>query len=115
MGGWSEKRDLIYIDDLVDFVSPALDKQTTGFEIFNVGGMSFLSVNEIVNLVVQAAAKSVEVVHDLGKPTIKVMFNWIAQSERALGWKPKTPLEEGIVKTIGWWEKNVGPRSDSRS
>ena len=57
------KRDLIYIDDLVDFVSLALDKQTTGFD--NVGGMSFLSVNEIVNLVGQAAAKSVEVVHDL--------------------------------------------------
>ena len=33
-GDGSEKRDLIYIDDLVDFVSLALDKQTTGFEIF---------------------------------------------------------------------------------
>ena len=78
--------------------------------------MSFLSVNEIVNLVVQAAAKSVEVVHDLGKPTIKSNVQLdCTKANELLGWKPKTPLEEGIVKTIGWWEKNVGPRSDSRS
>ena len=36
-GTGEEKRDLLYVEDLVDFIDTALNNQSSPYELFNVG------------------------------------------------------------------------------
>jgi len=102
------ERDLIYVDDVVEFIDKAILMQTSNHEIFNVGYGSSFSVKEIVSKIIEHSGKRLKIVHDLSKPSIqtKLSFN----SSKALdffGWKYKTSIDDGIMKTIKWYKNNL--------
>ncbi len=107
-GKGSEKRDLLYVSDLVDFVEIILMKQKARFELINVGlGKSF-SVKEVVGKIIEASGKKMKLEFDTSKPTIK--FNLavnIDKAKKKYNFRPKTSLEKGIRKTIEWYKENI--------
>lgn len=107
-GTGEEKRDLLYIDDLVNFVEAALLYQESDFELYNVGYGSAISIKNLVDKIIDASGKKINIEHDLQKPTIKtdVFLNCKKASEQ-LGWAPKISLDKGIEKTIEWYRKNI--------
>jgi len=32
----------------------------------------------------------------------------VSKARKILGWKPKTPLDEGILKTVDWFKNHSG-------
>lgn len=107
-GSGEEKRDLLYISDLVRFVDLALKKQATPFELMNVGCGSAISVNALVQKIIHYSGKKITVEHDQSKPTIPTKL--CVDTTKALsrwGWKPEISLDEGIQKTITWYRQNV--------
>ena len=47
-------------------------------------------------------------VHDSSKPTIPTsLFLDCTKAKELLGWKPKTNLDEGIIKTLKWFKENI--------
>lgn len=108
-GTGEEARDLLYIDDLVDFVESALERQTGRFELYNCGSGEAVSVRDLVNLVVRISGRTLTVTHDLDKPTIKTSLRLdFSKARRELGWEPCTSLEEGLTKTLAWWKATLG-------
>jgi GDP-L-fucose synthase len=110
-GAGEEARDLLYIDDLVDFVNLALKHQENNFEIFNAGSGQAISVKELVNKIIEASGKRIAVEHDNSRPSIETnMFLDCSKAETLLGWSPKISLSTGIKNTLGWWQDNFGAR-----
>ena len=67
-GTGEEKRDLLYVDDLMDFVESALQNQTSNYELYNVGYGSAISIKDLVSKIIDISNKQLEVEHDLSKP-----------------------------------------------
>lgn len=107
-GDGSEERDLLYVSDLVDFVESVLRKQKKQFELINIGLGKAYSVKEVTKKIIQISDKKIDLEFDNSKPTIK--FNLTVNAgyaKKNYNWKPKTSLEEGIKKTIDWYNKNI--------
>lgn len=107
-GDGSEKRDLLYVSDLVDFVEDVLKKQKDPFELINIGRGQAVSVKDVVSRIIEVSGKKIKLEFDTSKPTIK--FNLAVNRDRArkkYNFRPKTSLEQGIKKTIAWYKENI--------
>jgi nucleoside-diphosphate-sugar epimerase len=114
-GSGEEARDLLYVDDLVDFVTAAVDRQASPFALYNCGAGSAVKVKELVRMIVAASGRDLRIEHDLTKPTIaNALALDCGKAERELGWRPKVTLDEGIRRTIAWWRDNVGTEAEAK-
>ena len=108
-GSGEEERDLLYIDDLVDFVFLSIKNQKQKYVLLNCGYGRAISIKNLVAKIIKASGKNVKVEHDLSKPTIKTGLSVDSSlAKKRLGWKPKIDLDEGIVRTLKWWQRNIG-------
>ena len=102
-------RDLIYIDDLVEFVNKAIDNQENKYELVNVGSGVAYPILEIVEKIIEASGRTdLSIEFDESKPDIPttVMIN-CDKAKRLVDWSHSTSLNEGIVKTIEWYRDNI--------
>lgn len=109
-GTGEEKRDLLHVSDLVNFVSLAIANQKDSYGLYNCGLGKSVSVKELVEKVVKASGKKLALKHDLSKPTIP--FNLCLDCRKAetdLGWLPKIDLDTGVQDTVKWWRDNIDP------
>jgi len=107
-GNGEEKRDLLYVEDLIDFIDLAINKQSSKYELFNVGLGEGIKIKDLVSKIIKISGKKLEVVHDLTKPTVPTsLFLDCNLVKDKLGWIPKHNLEEGIQKTIKWYTENI--------
>lgn len=107
-GTGEEKRDLLYVDDLISFITSALNKQTSKYELFNVGLGRGIKIKDLVNKVIKYSGKNLTINHDLSKPTVPTsLYLDCSKAKNILGWEPKYTLDEGIVKTLKWYKNNM--------
>ena len=101
-------RDLLHVDDLVNFVDLAINKQENNYELFNVGLGKVTKIIDLVKKIIKHSGKDLEIKHDLSKPTIPTsLFLNCNKAKKMLGWKPKVDIDSGIVKTINWYKNNI--------
>ena len=107
-GKGSEKRDLLYIDDLVSFVNLCIKKQKNKFDIYNCGLGKSYSVNSVVRKIVKISSRKLKINNDLTKKSIetKVALD-CTKAKLELNWKAKTTLSDGIKKTLNWYNKTI--------
>jgi len=107
-GTGEEKRDLLYVEDLVSFIDAALNKQESYYELYNVGLGEGIKIKHLVEKVIECSGKELVMKHDLTKPTVPTsLFLNCQKAKDELGWEPEHSLEEGLRKTIKWYEENV--------
>lgn len=99
------KRDYIFIDDLVDALVLSLNNQ---LGIYNIGSGYSKSVEEIIQLVMKHSgitkpyrSKAVTRPNEIFD-----LYAGISKAEAGLGWKPKTPFEDGIKQCIIAFNQN---------
>ena len=86
-----------------------LTSQEDSFGLYNVGAGETVQIRELVRRIVSASGRDLSIEHDLGQPTIPTTICLdCAKANKAFGWAPGVPLEEGISRTIAWWRKNIG-------
>jgi GDP-L-fucose synthase len=106
-GTGEEARDLLHVDDLVDAVERAVDRQTDPFKLYNIGAGHAVSVNDLVRKIVAASGRALRIEHDAAQPVIATSLSLdCGKAKRELGWEPLVPLDEGIARTIAWWRTN---------
>ncbi len=108
-GTGQEKRDLVYVSDVVSFVELALAKQNQdNFDLVNVGCGKAISVDDIISKIIIASGKNLSLVHSATEPTIPVNITLDSTKARdRYDWQPKVSLDAGISKTIDWYRKNI--------
>lgn len=108
-GSGKAARDVLYIDDLVEFIKLAVEKQKEKYGLYNVGSEKAYSIKEIAQAALHAFEKGeTKFVFDTSKPDIPttVILN-CAKAREELGWRPRTDFYEGMDKTARWYEKQV--------
>jgi len=107
-GDGKEERDLLYVDDLVNFVEAAINRQESKYEIYNVGSGKGISIANLVKKIIKVSGQQdLEIKYDTSKPTIKTNICLDSKKARTdFGWKPEISLDEGIKRTIKWYKEN---------
>jgi UDP-glucuronate 4-epimerase len=101
-GDGSSLRDFTYVEDLVDGLVRALD-QPLGFSILNFGAGRMCSVLEAVRLLEKALGCTAQIEwlpRQIGD--VSRTFADVSAARQALGYAPKTSLEEGIQHFVHW-------------
>ena len=111
-GTGEEERDLLYVDDLVNFVELTIEKQTEKYRLYHCGYGKAIPIKELVKKIVSHAGKPLAIEHDLSQPTIKTsLFLDCSLAQKELGWFVKTDLDTGIKKTLDWWQEHVAEKA----
>lgn len=110
-GDGSEERDLLYVDDLLDFVAIVLQKQECKFELVNLGAEETVSIKELVHRVIRHSGRDLKVEYDPAKPSIgfSLKIN-CGKAKSRYAWSPKISLDEGIRKTLSWYADHYQKR-----
>ena len=110
-GSGHEKRDVLHVDDLMNFVKLCINNQTKKFQLYNCGSGESISIKSLVSLIIEKSGKDIKIKHDLTKPSIKTNFCLdCSLAKKELNWTPIIKLSEGISKTITWWSDNIDPK-----
>jgi len=106
-GDGSERRDLLHVNDLINFVKLVIKNQKVKFRIYNCGYGKSFSIKELLSKIIYFSKKDKKVIFDKLKPTIKtfVCLN-SALAYKELKWKKKININEGIQNTIKWYSDN---------
>ncbi len=107
-GTGEEARDLLYVGDLTQFVHDAIDKQQNQYELFNCGSGRALRIKDLVSMIIQKSGKNLLIEHDVSQPSIPTsLFLDCSKAKDVLGWSPSINIDDGIVKTLDWYKKNI--------
>ncbi len=110
-GDGSSLRDFTFVDDLVDGLVRALDRDL-GFAILNFGAGRKISVLEVVKLLEQNLGQSADI-EWLPAQTGDVKRTWadIQAARDALGYAPSVSFEEGVRRFVDWLAGSEGTPS----
>jgi UDP-glucose 4-epimerase len=108
-GDGTQTRDFIYIDDLVRAARLAATVPGVGGEIFQIATNHETTVAEITEQLIPLleGALNRHVRYEYLAPRLgDVMRNYsdTSKAERMLGWCAETKLQDGLMKTIRWYQ-----------
>ena len=106
-GDGTPTRDFLYVQDAVRGLMLAAEKYDEGLPI-NLGSDQETTINELVNLISKIIGFKGQIKWDKSKPNgqpRRKVSNKLA--EEKLGFKSETTLEEGLQKTIEWFQKHI--------
>lgn len=105
-GDGLQMRDFIYVDDVVDAVMTVVEKSPIG-RPYNAATGKSTTVTELVETITDIYNYKPEFDYDITKPTmIPIRLVDVSRIKNELGWEAKTPLREGLEKTIEWYKNN---------
>ena len=105
-GDGSTERDYTYVDDIIQGVERAIDwtaAHENAFEIMNLGGNRTTSLARLVELI--AGTLGVEPIIERlpAQPgDVDRTYADVTKAERILGYRPATPIEQGIPRFLAW-------------
>jgi nucleoside-diphosphate-sugar epimerase len=104
-GDGRQQRDFSYIDDIADGTLRCLEN--FGYEIFNLGNDNPVELMYVIRLIEEELGKKAVMEFSPRHPA-DVVATWadIEKSRTKLGWNPKTSIEDGIRKTVVWYNEN---------
>ena len=102
-GSGRQTRSFCYIGDLVDGLE-RLAFSEIKFDVFNLGNPSEIALLELAEKVRKiCGSKSGIVKKPLPQDDPKQRLPDISKVAAATGWKPRTPLDEGLKRTVAWF------------
>jgi UDP-glucose 4-epimerase len=102
-GSGEQERDFVYVSDVARANVLALERGDGG--VYNIGSGVGTSVNRIFELLAGLTGYDRPAVH--GPPKPGEVFKVYLDARRAreeLGWVPQVTLEEGLARTVRWFQ-----------
>ncbi len=110
-GDGTQTRSFCYVDDLVAGIIRAAFKPRTKGEVFNLGNPAEFTMLEAAGLIEKTLGRKVRrVFKPLPSDDPKRRKPNIEKAKTVLGWTPQIPLNQGLVKTMAWFQ-DTGKRS----
>jgi dTDP-L-rhamnose 4-epimerase len=104
-----QRRDFVYVEDVAEACRLALSSEAAIGHALNVGSGHAVTINEVARLLADALGVAIEpeVTGECRVGDIRHCFPDISLARAVLGYRPRTPLEEGIGKLVAWLDGRV--------
>lgn len=108
-------RDFLFIDDAIRAYLMLAEKdlpKTKRGRVINFGTGKPINIVELVEKIIRISKKDSIFVKTETTPKgrlseVRRQYMSIKKAKRELGWSPKVPLKEGLVKTFEWYRDNI--------
>jgi UDP-glucose 4-epimerase len=109
LGDGEQRKSYLYVQDCIDAIFTVLDKANDPFNVFNLGADEYCGVNDSLGWICEHLGVDPVRRYTGGKR------GWIGDSPfifldaakvRALGWKPKLTIREGVLRTLTYLQNN---------
>ena len=109
-------RDFTYIDDIVEGVIRVLDKPATSstntgapYRVFNIGNNQPEKLMDFIGLLESAIGKTAQKEFlPMQAGDVKATFADTSALDAWVGFKPNTPLNDGVKKFVAWYRQYYG-------
>ena len=104
----SQLRDFLYVDDAVESIIKSFKRKESKGKIINIGNGTPVEVKKVI-LMINALIKKGK--PKFGKLSLRIdesknIYPDLRVAKKILGWKNKTSLKKGLIKTIQFYKKN---------
>ena len=110
-----QTRSFCYVDDLIEAIGRMME---TPFDVtgpINIGNPGEFTMLELAELVIEmTGTKSKIRFEPLPSDDPRQRRPDISKAQATLAWAPKTPLREGLTKTIAYFENALSDKEPSR-
>jgi len=107
-GDGSPTREFLYVDDCVDGIVLAAEKYD-GPEPVNLGAGKEISMRELADLVADVVGFRGKIVWDTEMPNGQPRRSIDAtRAHELFGFEARTPLREGLERTLAWYREHAG-------
>ena len=101
-GDGAQSRDFTYVSDIVDANIAAAERDVAG-RVFNIGGGSRTTVNEVIAEIARIAGREPRVRrHEMQKGDVRHTAADTSAARAALGFEPRVSLREGLRREVEW-------------
>jgi CDP-paratose 2-epimerase len=112
-GDGKQVRDILFIDDLIDFYELAAENITTSAgKIYNIGGGPQNTVSiwaEFSPLLEELVGRPIQVNYGDWRPGDQFVYvSDIRRAEQELGWRPRISVKEGLIRQFNWISEHEG-------
>ena len=108
-GDGTQTRSFCYIDDMIDALLALMDSGPEITGPMNLGNPDEFTIKNLANIVICLTGSRSRIVYKpLPSDDPKQRQPDIELAKKYLNWEPETKLEEGLTKTIAYFEKLLG-------
>jgi UDP-glucose 4-epimerase len=109
LGNGRQRKSYLYVQDCIDAMLKAIGKATDKVNIFNLGADEYCTVNDSIGWITANLGLQPKLLYSGGDR------GWIGDNPfifldcsriRALGWKPRLTIREGVIKTLAFLKEN---------
>jgi dTDP-glucose 4,6-dehydratase len=112
-GDGSQTRSLCYVSDLVEGIVRLMESSVA--EPVNLGNPQEMSIRALAEKVIDLTASSSRIVErPLPVDDPRVRQPDITRSRTALGWEPQVALDDGLRRTVAYFQERLGIPARSR-
>ena len=105
-GDGTSARDYTFVDDIVNGVLAAVEKELHGYQVINIGNSFPVELRALVKMVEEATGVSLHIQRKPQQPgDVPRTFADISKARQLLGYNPMTSMEEGIRLQVEWFLK----------
>jgi UDP-glucose 4-epimerase len=127
LGSGEQTKDYLYLDDTVEAFILAPERAKCTGEAYNIGLGESYSVREVAGMMLRLlglgdgggeGSEKVEVKARGGVAwpgDVELTQPDVGRAERELGWKAKTPMEEGLTETLRGFQRRLGQIEGARA
>ena len=106
-----QKRDFLFVGDLIDVYMKIIDKKGLAGEIINIGSGKDSKVKDVVTDICSLTDYKKQIIFGQKKMRkFEAMQSWKADTSKMrkiLDYVPETSLNDGLKKTVEWFRKNM--------
>ncbi len=105
-GAGKQMRDWLFVEDHCAGIHLLITKGKNG-EVYNIGGSQEMANIELTHKILKALGKDtswIKLVQD--RPGHDFRYSLETGKLRKLGWKPRYDIDEGLRRTIAWYQNN---------
>ncbi|MGB4056965.1 MAG: SDR family NAD(P)-dependent oxidoreductase [Alphaproteobacteria bacterium] len=108
------KRDFTYVDDIVDGVLATLDNpperaESAPHRVLNIGNTRSENLMDFVRIIENELGKKAEIEYkEMQAGDVKETYADVSETSALTGFKPKTPITDGVPRFIAWYKEYYG-------
>jgi UDP-glucose 4-epimerase len=107
----AQLRDFTYVDDVVEALLLAAEKEASNGQVFNLGGEREVSLRDLAELLVRINGGGQYVMRsfppDRKRIDIGDYYADFSRIKSALGWQPQVTLEDGLAQTMAFYREHL--------